>query len=179
MGRVDLGIQSCRRCERAGTRVHAVPGKGQLDSKIMLLGEAPGKRENQTGEPFVGRAGTYLDKIFRFYSIERDVFFITSILKCYHPESPKKAQIESCLQWTEKQMEILRPEMVLIMGKTAESGLFGKSGRHHGSVLEWKGISCVVTRHPAAAMRFPQYHEQFNRDFSLFVRLAIEKGLLE
>jgi len=178
IARVSRGIQHCHRCNRAGTRIHAVPGNGQIGSKLLLLGEAPGKKENQTGRPFVGRAGTYLDKIFRSHSITRESVFITSVLKCYHPGSPKKEQIASCRLWTCKQLSLLRPEILLVMGRTAERGLFGKQDIKGTSVLEWKGMTCVVTCHPAAAMRFPQRHEQFNGDFGIFMRQAREKGLL-
>ena len=95
--KLDNGIRHCRRCERCLTRMYAVPGEGSANARIVLFGEAPGKNEDITGRPFVGRAGKYLDKIFREHKVDREEIFITSILKCYHPKPPKKSQIVSCL----------------------------------------------------------------------------------
>ena len=177
---ISHGIQRCCRCERADTRDHAVPGEGRTDSKVMLLGEAPGRKEDHSGRPFVGRAGTYLDKIFCSHSVERNLVYITSILKCYHPGSPKKDQIKSCLAWTEKQIEVLQPELILIMGRTAEQGLFDKIHEEKkDNILEWRDIPCIITCHPAAAMRFPERDKQFKRDFKILMKMAKKKGLLK
>ncbi len=178
ISRVSHGIQHCQRCERAGTRTVAVPGEGSPEARMLLLGEAAGRQEDRSGRPFVGRAGAYLDKMFRLHSLDRDTVFITSILKCYHPDSPKKAQIETCRSWTEVQIELLQPELILVMGKTAERGLFGKAIAGKEPIIVWEGISCVVTCHPAAAMRFPQMQERFKLDFERFVRLAEVRELL-
>ena len=114
------------------------------------------------GQPFVGRAGSYLDKIFHSHSLERKSVYITSVLKCYHPGSPKKDQIKSCLAWTEKQIEVLQPELILIMGRTAEQGLFDKIHEEKkDNSVEWGDIPCIITCHPAAAMRFPERDKQF------------------
>lgn len=176
---ISHGIQRCRRCERVDTRDHAVPGEGNPDSKVLLLGEAPGQKEDHLGRPFVGRAGTYLDKIFSFHSIERMSVFITSVLKCYHPDSPKKDQVKSCLPWTEEQIKTLQPEFILVMGRTAEQGLFDKIHKEEkDKILEWKDIPCIITCHPAAAMRFPERDEQFRHDFQILKKMAKERGLL-
>lgn len=177
ISRVSHGIQRCQKCERAATRTHAVPGEGSADARLFLVGEAPGNKEDRSGRPFVGRAGVYLDKMFHSHSLERNAVFITSILKCYHPDSPKESQIEACLSWTDAQVEILEPELILVMGRTAEQGLFGRNARGELE-LDWKGIPCIVTCHPAAAMRFPQRYEQFKKDFERFVRMAEEREKL-
>ena len=172
LSNISPGIQRCRRCDRANTRDNTVPGEGNSDSKILLLGEAPGRKENHSGRPFVGRAGNYLDKIFLSHSIERMSVYITSVLKCYHPDSPKKYQIKSCMPWMEKQIEILQPELILVMGRTAEYGLFNKKRKNEDTLVHWKGIPCIVTCHPAAAMRFPDRDKQFKHDFHILVRMA-------
>jgi uracil-DNA glycosylase len=176
---ISHGIQRCHRCERADTRNHAIPGEGRTDSKIVLLGEAPGQKEDQSGRPFVGRAGTYLDKIFHSYSMERMSVYITSILKCYHPDPPKRHQIKNCRPWTEKQINALQPELILVMGRTAEQGLFDKIHEERKDIIvEWKDIPCIITCHPAAAMRFPERDEQFRHDFHKMIEKADKKGLL-
>lgn len=176
---ISHGIQHCRRCERAESRDHAVPGEGRVDSKILLLGEAPGKKEDHSGRPFVGRAGKYLDKIFHSLSMERKSVYITSVLKCYHPDSPKKDQITYCLPWTEKQINVLQPKLILVMGRTAEQAMFNQIHSNEGDkILEWKNIPCIITCHPAAAMRFPEYDRQFRQDFKTLIKMAQERGLL-
>lgn len=164
------GIQRCQRCERRMTRTHAVPGEGSPDAGLFLFGEAPGKTEDKTGRPFVGRAGQYLNAVLNRFSIKRDDIFITSILKCYHPETPKKPQMRSCISWTKQQIEAIRPGHILVMGKSAAWGLFGIDRLGADPLdLEWQGIPCVVTCHPAAAMRFPERDRQFQRDFQRVV----------
>jgi uracil-DNA glycosylase family 4 len=145
-----------------------VPGEGDPRANILLLGEAPGKQEDKTGKPFVGRAGTYLDKALSEFKWNRDHLFITSILKCYHPGTPKKSQIKVCRLWTLLQIESVNPKVILVMGRHAAWGLFkidllGKDPLQG----EWKGIPSIVTCHPASAMRFPQRHEQFIKALSI------------
>jgi len=86
----ELGarILRCTRCERHYTRRLAVPGEGDPDPGIMLIGEAPGVKENETGKPFVGRAGRYLEKVLEQNGFSRQNLFVTSILKCFHPRRP-------------------------------------------------------------------------------------------
>lgn len=169
--KLDNGIRHCRRCERCLTRMYAVPGEGSANARIVLFGEAPGKNEDITGRPFVGRAGKYLDKIFREHKVDREEIFITSILKCYHPKPPKKSQIVSCHQWAEQQIEVIQPRIMLVMGTFAAWGLFGMEQLGTDLLdLVWNTTPCIVTCHPAAAMRFPDRDKQFRRDFKHMVQ---------
>jgi uracil-DNA glycosylase family 4 len=164
-------ILHCRRCDRSRTRRHAVPGEGNLRPGIVLLGEAPGKKEDRTGRPFVGRAGTYLEKVLAHHGVTRQDVFITSILKCYSPKPPRRAQIEACRPWTEGQLEALRPELVLVMGRFAAYGLLGLDGLpRRPAGRKWRDVPCIVTCHPAAAMRFPERNLQFRRDLGRLFR---------
>jgi uracil-DNA glycosylase family 4 len=165
-------IRRCQRCERSKTRILAVPGEGSPRADILLLGEAPGKQENKTGQPFVGRAGIYLDKILADHKLKRERLFITSILKCYHPNSPKKSQIKICKIWTLLQIEAVNPKVILVMGRHAAWGLFKIDLLSKDPIQgEWKGIPSIVTCHPASAMRFPQRHEQFIKATSILLDL--------
>lgn len=171
-------IQHCCRCRRSETRLQAVPGEGQISADIMLLGEAPGKEENKTGRPFVGRAGTYLEKIFSQYQLDRSWFWITSILKCFHPETPEKGQIEKCRRWTLRQIDVLKPQIIFIMGRWSEWGLLGKRvNKAESPLISWNGLPCIVTCHPAAAMRFPQHDQQFKNDFKILMDFAEKMGI--
>jgi uracil-DNA glycosylase family 4 len=172
------GIQHCQECERSQTRNHAVPGEGDPASGMILLGEAPGKKEDQTGRPFVGRAGNYLDRILSQNDLERDRVFITSILKCYHPRPPRKNQIEKCLPWSLRQIEALNPKLILVMGRWAAWALAGmKNLGDVPKVLNKEGSVWIVTCHPAAAMRFPERDEEFRKGVKIFTSKAAESDL--
>ncbi|MEW5900551.1 MAG: uracil-DNA glycosylase, partial [Acidobacteriota bacterium] len=161
------------------TRSHAVPGEGDPNARILLLGEAPGKKEDLSGKPFVGRAGSYLNRALWEHGLSRGQLYITSILKCFDPKPPRKQDIETCLPWTICQLGRISPELVLIMGRQAERGLFGKSSL--GAAVEvrhWDGRVCVITCHPAAAMRFPNRHRQFRRGMDLLTWIARERKIL-
>lgn len=172
------GIQRCQRCERSQTRKHAVPGEGDPGSKMLLVGEAPGKKEDRTGRPFVGQAGDYLEKVLLQHGTDRKQVFTTSVLKCYHPESPQKKQIHTCLPWTRRQIESLDPKLVLVMGRWAAWALLDRENLE-GILqsLSRERISWVVTCHPAAAMRFPERDKEFREGFRLFVSKAEDLGL--
>ncbi|HUS57481.1 MAG TPA: uracil-DNA glycosylase [Planctomycetota bacterium] len=171
LGELFRGIRRCRRCERCDTRFLAVPGEGQAGARMLLLGEAPGKSEDRTGRPFQGRAGNYLDKIFSEHGASRDDAFITGILKCYHPGPPRRRQIEACRPWTIEQIRTAHPKAILVMGRAAAGGLLGMDELGEGEIdAAWEGTLCVVTCHPAAAMRFPKRNAQFRRDFARVLR---------
>lgn len=142
--------------------MHAVPGEGASSTGILLVGEAPGKKEDETGRPFVGRAGDYLEKLLSQYHLDRNQVFITSVLKCYHPQSPKKQQIKQCLPWSFCQIENLNPNLILVMGRWAAWALLGIDKLLDiPKVLIQEGRNWVVTCHPAAAMRFPERDREF------------------
>ena len=165
LDQLGRGIRRCRRCERSRTRLHAVPGDGNTRARVLLLGEAPGKTEDRLGAPFVGRTGRYLDSLLKKQGISRKSLYITSVLKCFHPGPPAEQQIEACHPWTASQIDALSPAAILVMGHWAARSLF-KIDRLGTARLDrtWKGIRCVVTCHPTAAMRFPQRAKQFRRD---------------
>jgi len=173
---VGRGIRECTRCERCRTRRLAVPGEGPSTADAVFVGEAPGRREDAMGLPFVGQSGRYLDGAMADAGLSRGEVFITSILKCYHPESPRKPQIEACRPWTRRQLELVRPRRILVMGLWAAWGLLGI--RHLGTVpldAEWHGIPCVVTCHPASARRFRARDVQFRRDLDRLARQVLAR----
>jgi len=173
IGRIGRGIARCQRCERSRTRIHSVPGEGRIDTGRLFIGEAPGKKEDGIGRPFVGRAGTYLDKVLEEKGVARRNIFITSILKCYHPRQPQKKQIQSCISWTREQIDVIGPKAVLVMGLTAAQALFCLEDlKHAPRMLKLEGVPCVVTCHPAAAMRFPERDRQFRQGFEMFLDLC-------
>ncbi len=171
-------ICRCRRCERSETRRYAVPGEGDPASGMLLVGEAPGKNEDRTGRPFVGRAGNYLRQILSHHNLDRNHVFITSVLKCYHPRAPKKRQILECLSWSSEQIQSLDPKLILVMGKWAAWSLLGLENLEGiPKVIDRERRIWVVTCHPAAAMRFPERDKEFREGCRIFAVKAAELDL--
>lgn len=186
IGEMDLeelseAIGSCQRCGLCRTRDHAVPGKGVLNPRIMLIGEAPGAQEDATGLPFVGRSGSYLDRWMHAigFSRERDLF-IGNIIKCRPPENrdPTAAEQEACMPYLIRQLELIRPEMILCLGRVASQMLLETTeslSRMRGNVYEYAGIPVMVTYHPSAVLRYPDKFRRPVWEDLKNVRAFIEK----
>lgn len=157
-------IHSCRKCDLFKGATHAVPGEGPSDARVMLVGQNPGKKEDQTGRPFVGRSGTYLDKILDIHEIARDRLFITSVVKHITPDNRKPTQEEifACLPFLLQQCDLIHPSVIVLMGQVA------------WQVPHEKEIHYVETYHPAAAMRFPDMGKKFKQDFQRVKQLIDE-----
>jgi len=151
-------ILKCRKCRLSKTRKNAVPGEGPAYAKIMLIGQAPGREEDKIGRPFVGRAGKFLDSLLDNINIKRKTIFITSCVKCHPPKNraPKKDKLEACKPYLLKQIELINPRIIVLMGKTAQS--YKKE-----QILKEKKI--ISTYHPAAGMRFPKMRKKISVDF--------------
>lgn len=160
----ELYLQSkdCLKCSLGETRTNFVFGEGNPEAKIVIIGEAPGAEEDRLGRPFVGRSGQLLDKILAAIGFSRDDVFICNIVKCRPPgnRNPQKDEIQSCLPWLEKQLEALEPKVLLLLGRVAANTLFENNesmGSMRGKILTWKGYDVVVTYHPAALLRNPNW----------------------
>ncbi len=146
-------IRHCRKCRL--WKSNAVPGEGSENARIMLVGQNPGKEEDKTGRPFVGRAGKYLDKVLEKNNVGREKIFITSVVKHKTPSNrkPKKDEIKACLPYLLEQVNVIKPKTIVLMGEVA------------WSTPEVKGVKYIKTYHPAAAMRFPKIKEKLEKDF--------------
>jgi uracil-DNA glycosylase len=146
----------------------SVPGEGNPDSELMIIGEAPGHLENRMGRPFVGRAGKLLEKLLTEIGIERKDVFITSIVKFYPGQrAPSQKEIDLCLPYTLKQIDIIRPKVMLLLGSIAIKALLGKSKsitKEHGKLVNNELGSFFPTFHPAAALRFEKYLPEIRSD---------------
>jgi DNA polymerase len=148
-------IRQCRKCSLAKTRTQAVPGEGASNAKVLLVGEAPGKSEDEQGRPFVGYAGRILDQVLEEAGLRRDQVFITSILKCRPPKNrnPKAPEIEACAPHLESQIHAISPKVLVALGRFGAKGLTDKMGKVadlRGRRLDRNGVPIVVTYHPAA-----------------------------
>jgi len=147
-------ISVCRLCDLAEGRNRVVPGEGPNPARIMLIGEAPGREEDLTGRPFVGRAGRLLDRALAQAGLARADVFITSIIKCRPPKNrkPKAGEIKACIPYLMAQIDILKPDIVCLMGNVAAGAVLGMSGiaSLRGQILHDRFL---VTYHPAAVLR--------------------------
>ncbi len=155
----------CQRCELGATRTNAVIGRGNPQAKILVIGEGPGQNEDETGLPFVGRAGQLLDKILASVELdsEQDVY-IANIVKCRPPgnRKPTDTEMAACMPYLREQLRLMDPFILLLMGATAVQGLLGdKRGitKIRGQWLEWEGRLCMPMLHPAYLLRNPSRKE--------------------
>ncbi len=155
-------ICNCRLCDLSICRTRAVPGAGPSDAEIMMVGEAPGKNEDLTGFPFVGRAGKLLDSALKEAGLNRSEIFITSTVKCRPPENrkPTKSELNLCQPHLMSQIDTIRPKVICLMGNTATSSILGITGvtSLRGQILQGRFL---VTYHPAAVLRNRNLMEEF------------------
>jgi uracil-DNA glycosylase len=155
-------LLGCTKCELYKTATNLVFGTGNHHATFMVVGEAPGADEDAQGEPFVGRAGQLLNKILEAINFKREDVYIANILKHRPPGNRKPApeEVEVCLPYLKKQIELIKPKVILCVGLTAAEGLLGTTeglGRLRGRVLNYEGVPVMVTYHPAALLRNPAW----------------------
>lgn len=179
LGKISCEVLSCSLCGLARTRTNAVPGEGSTSAKIMLIGEAPGKSEDKSGRPFVGSAGKILDASLKKAGILRSEVFITNVVKCRPPANrvPHDDEIKACRMYLERQISIIKPRIICILGRTAYSTLLGGKSitSSRGKIIKQNGQRYFLTLHPAAIM--------YNRGLRLvlesdFKKLADEFSLV-
>jgi len=167
-----LRIKNCKRCHLHRTRTNFVFGTGDPEAKLMLIGEAPGREEDLKGEPFVGAAGQLLDRMLAAIQFKREEVFIGNILKCRPPENrdPRPDEIEACKPYLLHQIKLIQPGIILALGRiSAQVLLQTKSplGQLRGKIHDFNGIKFLVTYHPAALLRYPQYKKLAWKDLQL------------
>ncbi len=169
--RLHARVRRCRRCPLCKTRHNAVPGEGPIGAAAMLIGEAPGKKEDQTGRPFIGPSGKFLDKMLSEAGISRERIFITSTIKCIpiHSRKPSKVSIEACNPYLQEQLKLVNPRIICLLGEVAAKTVLGiaKVADARGKIISRGGRSFLVTYHPAAARRFPKLKELMRKDLGL------------
>jgi len=155
-------ISGCRKCVLCQTRTNTVPGEGNPNARLMCVGEGPGATEDETGRPFVGAAGQLLDQILGAIECPRDTVYIANIVKCRPPgnRKPLPDEATSCLPYLHRQIALVRPRVLLAMGGTAAEWMLGVKrslGDLRGKVHRFAGIPLIVTYHPAALLRNPNW----------------------
>jgi DNA polymerase len=178
--KLNKEIRKCKKCPLWKTRKNTVPGEGPTDAKIMTIGMAPGREEDKTGKPFIGPAGKFLNRLLKIAGIEREKIFITSPLKCLPTpppnRKPKKEEIEACLPYLKRQIEIIDPKYFILLGEVAFSVFFPKKelSSFRGKWIKKDGKFYFPTYHPAAGMRFPKIKKVLEKDFKRIRRTIKE-----
>lgn len=160
-------ITRCLSCRKNSLGI-AVAGEGNANAHVVFVGEAPGKREAMTGKPFVGRSGGLLRQAIRDIGLSEKEVFITSVVK-YLPKqgTPSMDQIIHGKGHLEKQLSIIKPQIIVLLGRVAVLGVLGEAlsvAKEHGTWREKEGTTYFISYHPAAALRFPQIRKVFLQD---------------
>ncbi len=155
-------VAECTRCRLCEGRTHTVPGEGPDDARLVVVGEGPGRVEDETGRPFVGPAGELLTKILAAIDLPRERVFICNVVKCRPPENrvPQYDEVGACAPYLFRQIELLKPKVILAMGGTAAQTLLDTKqslGALRNRIHRFRGIPVVVTYHPAALLRNPHW----------------------
>jgi uracil-DNA glycosylase len=153
---LNMQIYDCKRCRLWQGAKHGVPGEGPLNAKVMLVGQNPGADEDETGRPFVGRAGKFLTKTLAEYGIKREDVFITNIVKHVSPENrkPFADEVVACLPYLTAQISIIKPKIIVLLGSSAKE------------TPRIDGIEYIQVIHPSAAMRFTKMREKFRQQIA-------------
>ena len=156
---LNAAIAACRKCVLCEQRRQAVPGIGDRNPVWLFVGEGPGAEEDARGEPFVGQAGKLLDAMLAALGLRRgEKVYIANAVKCRPPgnRTPEAGEMASCRPWLERQIELLRPQVIVLLGKAAVHSVLRDDhalGALRGKRFDWRGIPVVVTYHPAYLLR--------------------------
>jgi len=171
--RADLG--DCQRCRLAQTRASLVFGVGNPQARLVLVGEAPGREEDERGEPFVGEAGRLLDRILFAMGLQRDEVYICNVLKCRPPgnRDPEADEVATCEPFLVRQLAAIQPKFIVALGRFAVQTLLQSKdpiGRLRGTWHQYHGIPVMPTYHPAYLLRNPHGKREVWADMKQVVR---------
>jgi len=171
--------KDCQKCPLGRTRTNFVFSDGNPCADIVLIGEAPGADEDRLGKPFVGQAGQLLDKILQAINLDRERVYICNIVKCRPPGNrvPVETEISQCLPYLRKQLQLIDPAFIVCLGRTAAQALLGTSSSLsllRGKVYDYAAAKVLVTYHPAALLRTPEYKKDTWEDVKLLRRMYDE-----
>jgi uracil-DNA glycosylase family 4 len=168
-------IRGCTLCPLWESRTLAVPGDGKFTAKVMIIGEAPGKEEDESGKPFVGAAGRFLNKVLEGTGLDRSDFFITNTVKCRPPKNrpPRTLEVNTCTSnYLFEQIELINPRLVMLLGSVAAKKMLGvrSINEARGRVIERDGRRFLVGYHPAVRFYREDLGEKVREDFALLKR---------
>lgn len=175
---IDLNkeVAKCRKCRLHQTRTNTVFGEGPKDANLVIIGEAPGGQEDKQGVPFVGAAGEELNRILTMAGVNRSEIFITNVVKCRPPgnRNPNNDEIDICNYYLRRQLEIINPQVLVILGNVALSLITGTIGGItglRGKKMEYLSYPAIPTFHPAYVIRNPGSRKIIVEDIKKAFRL--------
>ena len=175
---IKQNVIKCTKCDLCKTRTNAVPGKGNFQSDVIFVGEAPGRNEDIHGEPFIGVAGKKLSIALDEAGISRDDVYITNIVKCRPPNNrvPKTSERETCQEYLKQEISIIKPEIICILGNTAFNSILGGSEitKFRGKVVRKDNLLYFLTIHPAATIYNQKLIDVLKSDISKLFELIRE-----
>ncbi len=180
MERLAAAIGECRKCPLWENAHHAVPGEGTPRADLMFIGEAPGKQEDLTGRPFVGRAGKLLESLLAGIGLSRDEVFIANIVKHRPPgnRDPRDEEIRACTPYLEEQIRLIGPKVIVMLGRHSSRYILSFlpvefdritdiRGTVYSGILFGRPVRLIPTLHPAAALYNPTYRAALEEDFRI------------
>jgi len=176
LNNLEQKINSCRKCPYGSKRNKLVFGEGNPDAEIIFIGEGPGRDEDKTGRPFVGRAGKLLRKIFKEEMIDVSNIYIANITKCrpFNNENPREKAVKNCLPYLEKQIEIINPKLLVALGRVPSEILTKqktKITKQHGNIRYFKNYPVIMLYHPSYLLRnrgnirMDEFRKDLNQSF--------------
>lgn len=175
-------IENCTKCSLSQTRIHFVFGEGHPHADILFAGEAPGAREDETGHPFVGRAGMLLETALKRIGLDRSQVFIANVLKCRPPgnRDPLPDEIALCEPYLHRQIELIKPKVIVALGRIAGRTLLKLNPDTSLTVMrkgkyEYQNVPLSVFYHPAAILRNASRLDEFYADFDKLAEQYLRK----
>lgn len=183
LAELNAGVHSCHACPLSRGRTKAVPGEGPVDADILFIGEAPGYYEDQQGRPFIGAAGQFLETLLASIELKRSDVFIANVVKCRPPQNrdPMPDEISSCANWLSAQMDIIKPKVVVTLGRYSLAKFFPGQpiSKIHGQARKVGDVWVVPMYHPAAALHQGSLRRTIEEDFKripFYVQKAREEA---
>jgi DNA polymerase len=172
LAEIAAACQACGLCEH---RKSVVFGEGDPNARVLFIGEGPGAEEDRTGRPFVGQAGRLLDGMIQAMGLDRQRVYITNIVKCRPPgnRDPREEEVAACAEYLDRQVELIRPAVIVALGKPAAHRLTGTRkpiGALRGRWSSYRGIPLMPVFHPAFMLRNPKAKREAWEDLKLIMR---------
>lgn len=177
--KVRIEIERCTKCPLHLSRRRPVPGEGNPDAEVMVIGEAPGRTEDEEGRPFVGAAGRLLNDVLRDLNVDRSSLFITNVVKCRPPNNrdPTDEEVEACTPYLVRQIMAIRPRKIITLGRHSTRTIFKLGGLKFSDISSVRGrvyrvklggveIEVYPTYHPAAALYNPKLRDVLRGDLA-------------
>ena len=174
---LEKSCKCCTKCALHETRTNVVFGVGSKNAEVLFIGEGPGENEDLKGEPFVGRAGKFLDDMLKIINLSREGnIFIANTVKCRPPNNrdPHSEEKESCKPWLQAQIELINPKIIVCLGRISAGEFLGKDfkiSRDHGKWYDMNGTKYMALYHPAALLRDPNRRPETFEDLKELERM--------